>query len=121
MPHGVLQGPTPSELFSGGFRKTGVGKTSIVCPDLEVAGWENECSLVKSHGLIYFCFYYFYITEWVGGTMIRNKVFGSSAPRAVFVFGGSGSPYLPKYPGVVGGQAPTVGSRPRRWLPNAYG
>lgn len=25
MPHGVLQGLTPSELISGGFRKTGVG------------------------------------------------------------------------------------------------
>lgn len=48
--------------------------------------------------------------------MIRNKVFGSSAPRVVFVFWGSGAPYLLKSPGVVGGHAPTVGGRSRRWL-----
>lgn len=41
--------------------------------------------------------------------MTRNKVLGSSAPHAVFVFGGSGAPCLPDSPGpqgVVGGHAP---------------
>lgn len=52
--------------------------------------------------------------------MIRNKVLGSSAPHAVFVFGGSGGPLFPHTP-----QVPRGGGWPRphsgRWLPKAYG